>query len=152
MSKTLVTEITIAAPAKAVWEVLTDFAAYREWNPFIVEAAGEARVGSKLTLRMQPVGGRAMTLRPTVVEALTGEKLRWRGRLGVPWLLDAEHSFLLEARPAGGTRLVQTEVFSGALVPLVGRSLERGTLPAFRLMDEALEKRAERHAVAPHHD
>ncbi len=29
MSKTLVSEITIAAPANAVWEVLTDFAAYR---------------------------------------------------------------------------------------------------------------------------
>ena len=97
MSKTLVTEIIIAAPAQAVWDVLTDFTRYGEWNPFIVEAAGEARVGSRLTLRMQPVGGRAMTLRPTVLDAVAGEKLRWRGRLG--------HSRAARRRalvPAGG--------------------------------------------------
>ena len=119
MSKTLVTEIVIAAPAKAVWEALTDFARYGEWNPFIVEAAGEARVGSRLTLRMQPVGGRAMTLRPTVIEAVAGEKLRWRGRLGVRGLFDAEHSFLLEERSAGGTRLVQTRGLQRCARPAV---------------------------------
>jgi hypothetical protein len=151
MSKTLVTEIVIAAPAMAVWDVLTDFTRYAEWNPFIVEAAGEASVGSKLTLRMQPVGGRAITLRPTVLEAVAGEKLRWRGRLGVGGLFDAEHSFLLEERSTG-TRLVQCEVFSGGLVPLLGRSLDRRTLPAFHLMNEALEQRAAWDAVAHQRD
>lgn len=151
MSKTLVTEIVIAAPAKAVWDVLTDFARYAEWNPFIVEAAGEAWVGSRLTLRMQPVGGRAMTMRPTVVEAVAGEKLRWRGRLGVRGLFDAEHSFLLEERSTS-TRLVQCEVFSGVLVPLFGRSLNRRTLPAFRLMNAALEQRAASDAVSHQRD
>ena len=91
--------------------MLTDFARYGEWNPFIVEATGEAQVGSRLALRMQPVGGRAMTLRPTVMEATVGEKLRWRGRLGVPGLLDASTRSCSRARSAGGTRLVQSEVF-----------------------------------------
>src|SRR3954453_13176582 len=84
MAKTLVTRIEIDAPPQRVWEVLGDLTAYREWNPFILEAAGEIRAGERLTLRMQPVGGRPMTLRPTVTEVRDGEVLRWLGRLGVP--------------------------------------------------------------------
>jgi hypothetical protein len=142
MTKTLATEIHIQATPERVWQVLSDLAGYREWNPFIVEAAGRAVVGDRLTLRMQPVEGRAMTMRPTVVAASEGRLLRWLGRLGLPGILDAEHSFVLEA-DGGGTRLVHEERFRGVLVPFVARSLDRGTLPAFVRMNEALKRRAE---------
>jgi len=35
------TEIEIAASASSVWQVLTDFARYSEWNPFISCISGE---------------------------------------------------------------------------------------------------------------
>jgi hypothetical protein len=143
VTKTLVSEIDIDATPQRVWQVLSDLAAYREWNPFIVEAAGQAETGDRLTLRMQSVGGKARTLRPTVIEVREGESLRWLGRLGVPGLLDAEHSFVIEGRHGSDTRLVQEERFRGVLVPFVARSLDRGTLPAFIRMNEALKRRAE---------
>ncbi|MGY1695186.1 SRPBCC family protein [Geodermatophilus sp. SYSU D00814] len=149
MSRRLTSEIDVDAPPERVWQVLTAFSSYADWNPFIVRAEGEARTGARLTLRMQPVGGRAMTLRPTVLEAVAGQRLRWLGRLGVPGLLDAEHSFHLEPRSGGGTHLVQDEVFRGVLLPLVGRSLDRGTRPAFGLMDRALKERAEGSLTTP---
>jgi hypothetical protein len=133
-----------------VWAVLADFAAYRDWNPFIVAAEGRAEVGVRLTMRMQPVGARAVTLRPTVIEADRGRALRWRGRFVVPGVFDAEHVFTLEERPGGGTALVQSENFGGLLVPFLARSLDRGTLPAFRAMNEALKARAERAAAQRH--
>jgi len=138
----LVTDIRIDASPPHVWQVLTDLAAYPEWNPFIVAATGQAQVGSHLTLRLQPVVGRATTVRPTVTAARAGEELRWLGHLGVRGLLDADHHFLLTA-DGDGTRLVQREHFGGLLVPLVAGTLERGTLPAFVLMNEALKSRAE---------
>ena len=125
-----------------MWDVLTDLAAYQEWNPFIVRAEGVVGPGRRLTLRMQPVGGRAMTLRPRLVEVAAGRELRWRGRLGLPGLMDAEHTFELQRQP-GGTRLVQSETFRGILVPFVAASLDRSTLPAFEAMNEALKSRAE---------
>jgi hypothetical protein len=149
MTRTLVSAIDIDATPRQVWQVLSDLATYRQWNPFIVEAAGRAEAGDRLTLRMQPVGGRAMTLRPTVVEVREGELLRWLGRLGLPGVLDADHSFRLEGRSSGATRLVQQEHFGGVLVPLVARTLERGTLPAFGLMNEALKRRAEQAVGSP---
>ncbi len=41
--KVIHTEIEINAPAEAVWRVLTDFAAYPEWNPFVPPSGGRGR-------------------------------------------------------------------------------------------------------------
>ena len=142
MSKRLSTHVGIEATPERVWEVLTDLAAYPEWNPFIVRAEGTVGPGRRLTLTMQPAGGRAMTLRPRLVEVAVHRELRWRGRLVLPGLMDAEHTFLLRAQ-GGGTRLVHQETFRGVLVPFVAASLDRNTLPAFVAMNEALKRRAE---------
>jgi hypothetical protein len=148
VARTLVTEIDINGSPQQVWQVLTDLAAYREWNPFILEAAGRPEAGERLTLSMRNVGGRTMTLRPTVTEARGGELLRWVGHLMVRGILDVEHSFVLERRGEGATRLVQQERFGGVLVPFIERSLDRGTLPAFALMNEALKRRVEQSVSA----
>jgi hypothetical protein len=148
MSKELFSSIDIAAPADMVWEVLVDFAAFPVWNPFITQAEGRLEVGGRLTLRMQPVGGSAVTLRPTVVEVVDGRRLRWQGRLGVRGLFDADHLFIVEPQGAAGSRLIQQEQFSGLLVPFLQRSLDRGTLPAFQAMNSALKDRAERATAA----
>jgi hypothetical protein len=149
MTKTLATEITIDAPRARVWQILTDLPAFPEWNPFIVAADGRVETGERLTLRMQNVGAGVRTLRPAVIEVRDSERLRWRGRLWVPGLLDVEHTFELADRPAGGTLLVQKEDFRGALVPVVARTLDRGTLPAFVAMNEALKQRAEEPVGSP---
>jgi hypothetical protein len=144
MSKELISSIDIEAPAEKVWELLIDVTAYPTWNPFITRAEGPVEVGGRLTLRMQPVSGSAVTLRPTVVEVVQGHRLRWQGRLAVRGLLDADHLFILEPHGATRSRLVQREHFRGLLVPFVQRSLDRGTLPAFHAMNAALKDRAER--------
>ncbi|HEX8861704.1 MAG TPA: SRPBCC family protein [Actinomycetes bacterium] len=46
----------IKATPERVWQVLTDFAAYPDWNPFITRASGTARPSERLHLRMQPPG------------------------------------------------------------------------------------------------
>jgi hypothetical protein len=142
MAKRLCADVDIDAAPEQVWEVLTDLAAYPAWNPFIVRATGVVEPGRRLTLTMQPVGGRAMTLRPRVAHVDAPRQLRWRGTLGVPGLMDAEHTFTLEPR-GSGTRLVQQEDFRGLLVPFLAASLDRNTLPAFVAMNEALKRRAE---------
>jgi hypothetical protein len=143
MSKQLFAEIEIDAPPERVWQVLVDLPAYPDWNPFIVGADGRPEESARLTLRMQPVGARAVTLRPTVVEVTPGQRLRWLGRVGVPGIFDADHVLTVAAAAGGGTLFSQSEVFRGVLVPILARSLDRHTLPAFRAMNEALKDRAE---------
>lgn len=150
MSTTLISQIDIDATPQRVWQVLTDLPAYPDWNPFIVRAEGRIAVGSRLRLRMQPVGGRPVTLKPTVVEASDGSCLRWRGTVGIPGLLDAEHEYRIIERDGGGSTLHQVEQFDGVLVPLMKASLHRKTLPAFVAMNEALKVRTEREVDAVH--
>jgi hypothetical protein len=141
--KTLETAIEIQASPRRVWTILTDFAAYPGWNPFIPRISGQPAAGARLAVQIRPPGSRGMTFRPTVLAAEPDRELRWRGRLLLPGILDGEHAFLIE--PAGDTtvRFVQREVFQGLLVPVLARSLDTGTLEGFRQMNAALKRRAE---------
>ncbi len=144
----LQTEIEIEAPTDTVWEVLVDLDHYADWNPFIVESSGTVAVGSRLTNRLQPSGGRTVTFRPTVTEVVEGRVFEWLGRLGIPGLFDGRHRFELHPTAAGGTRLVHGEEFRGILVRPLRRSLDRDTLPGFEAMNAALKTRAEARAAS----
>ena len=139
------TAIDIAAPPGAVWDVLVDFAAYPDWNPFIRRLQGEARVGARLEVTVQPPGGKPMTFKPTVLAAEPEHELRWLGRVLLPGLFDGEHGFRLE-RAAVGCRLHHSETFSGLLVPLFGKMLEN-TERGFTALNEALKRRVESYLV-----
>jgi len=135
-------EREIEAPPEVVWRVLTDFAGYPEWNPFIVRIAGDLAVGQVLDLTIQPPGRRAMTFRPKVLRCEPDSEFRWLGHFLVPGLFDGEHAHLLEAIEAGRTRYSQSEAFRGLLVPLTG-SLLAATQQGFDAMNTALKARAE---------
>jgi hypothetical protein len=137
-------EIEIAAPPDRVWEVLSDFDAYPEWNPFIRRIGGSPHEGEKLEVRIEPPGGRGMTFKPTVLEATPGRELRWLGRFLVPGLFDGEHRLRVEPRDEEGRSwFIQSEEFRGVLVPLFGGMLGK-TEEGFRQMNTALRQRAER--------
>ncbi|MBU4075751.1 MAG: SRPBCC domain-containing protein [Euryarchaeota archaeon] len=72
----LLTEISITAPPSRIWHLLTDFASYPQWNPFIRRASGEPREGAQLEVYLKPSGARGMTFRPRVLKAESGRELR----------------------------------------------------------------------------
>jgi hypothetical protein len=141
--KELHTEIEIDAPAERVWRLLTDFASYPRWNPFIRTISGRPIPGERLEVRLEPPGGRGMTFKPEVLEAEPERTLRWLGHLMVPGLFDGEHSFTIEPLAEDRVRFVQREAFKGLLVPLFARSLEANTRRGFEQMNGALKERAE---------
>ena len=143
MASELHSETSIQASPQRVWEVLTDFAAYPTWNPFIPRINGSLEAGSRLDVQLQPPGSRGMRMRPTVLAAAPSQELRWLGHLGIPGLFDGEHRFLIEPVGTDRVRFVQEERFTGLLAPLVLRFIERGTRQGFEAMNQALKARAE---------
>src|ERR687897_2709530 len=141
--KELHTEIEINASPERVWDTLADFAAYPRWNPFIRHISGKLEVGERLKVRLEPPGGRGITLRPTVLSAEPNRQLRWLGHLLVPGLFDGEHTLATEPLEENRVRFVQREAFKGLLVPLLARSLDNNTRRGFEEMNRALKERAE---------
>lgn len=141
--KELRTEIEINAPPERVWQLLTDFASFPQWNPFIRRASGKPRKGAQLQVHLQPSGAKGMTFRPKVLKAEPNRELRWLGHFLIPGLFDGEHIFTIEPLGAGRVRFVQRELFTGILVPLFARWLSKDTRRGFEEMNLALKLRAE---------
>ena len=142
-SFTIDTTIDINAGKDAVWDVLTDFASYQEWNPGMrIEGAPE--VGTKLAVHM--TGG--MSFKPKVLAATPGKELRWLGKLGLRGIAAGEHYFVLTTNDDGTTRLNHGERYSGALVALAkGSSANSGA--AYEAFSQALKQRVEQLNRAP---
>jgi len=144
--KELRSEIEIQASAERVWQLLTDFPSFPQWNPFIRKASGAIRVGERLEVSIQPSGASGMTFRPTVLKAEPNRELRWLGHLLISGLFDGEHSFTIEPLGASRVRFTQREVFTGLLVPLFARGLDTDTRRGFEEMNQALKSKAEQAA------
>ncbi len=138
------TEVQIDAPPARVWEVLTDFASYPEWNPFIHAVEGRVAKGESLTLLLTPPDGAEWRISSVVLRAEPHRELRWRGKLWVAGIFDGEHYFQLSERD-GGTRLLQAEDFSGLLARYMGNRYTQ-TVRGFVGMNQALKKRVEQGA------
>jgi len=140
----LETHIDIHTSPERVWSVLTDLPSHPRWNPFIRSIEGTLVAGRKILVVLQPPGGKAMRIRPTVLAAEPNREFRWKGRLFLPGLFDGEHYFLIKSTPEGKVAFVQGEVFSGVLVPLFRRFLDGAVRDGFIAMNKALKGEAEK--------
>lgn len=109
---------SIAAPPAAVWARLTDARAFPAWNTTVERIDGEIALGRRLRIRVPVAPGRTFT--PTVAELDPGRRMVWRD--GLFPLFQGTRTFTL--RPMGAaTAFEMEEVFRGAMLPLVKRSL-----------------------------
>lgn len=142
-NKDIHTEIDINASAERVWNLLTDFASFPDWNPFIRSAIGEAEPGGRIEVNLHPPGGRSMKFRPTVIKAESNHELRWLGHLWLRGLFDGEHIFTIEPLGVNRVHFIQRELLRGLLVPVFSHSLEKNTKRGFEDMNHALKVKAE---------
>ncbi|CAN5705223.1 hypothetical protein BH23CHL7_BH23CHL7_20790 [soil metagenome] len=142
-TRTIRSSIEIDAPLELVWQVLTDFASYPEWNPIVRRLQGKPRAGGRVTITSQPPGARALVHRPRILSWEPPHELRWRTTVLSQRLFTGEHGFRLEANGGGRVRFVQDETFRGLLVPIYSRLRLSATRRGFSQLNEALRERAE---------
>ena len=136
------TQIDVAASASSLWQILTDFPAYSDWNPFITEIEGRSELGARLRVRICPPGRTAITLKPTILAVAREWELRWRSRRIVPGFFDNEHSFQIRSH-GQFCRFHQSERFTGIMVTMVGDDLFDAMQQGFEEMNAAIKLRAE---------
>ncbi len=135
--------VDVASTPEVVWAVLTDFARFRSWNPFIRQAHGTVRVGAVVRVRVRSSIGMPLVFQAKVVHCYPARELRWRGHVVADWLARGEHAFTIESIDRGHVRFAQHEIFTGILPWLAGRLLVRETQRGFEAMNAALKARAE---------
>ena len=138
--------IRIRASAARVWDVLSDFGRYGEWNPLFPSAEGSLADGSPVRLTLKPPFGRRVELRGRVARVAPGRALVLQTRMTPPGLYRCRSEFGIEtgAEPgAEAVRLHHVQVYGGGLLPFVagagGMKMREGCFA----LNLAVKRRAE---------
>lgn len=134
-------EIEVAAPPEVVWEVLTEFDRWPEWNPDVKSMSYEGPLAPGSVFRWKAGPG---TIVSTLESVDPPRGVSWRGRT---MSVRALHEWSLEPRE-GGTRVETEESFSGLLARLMRGSLQKTLDRTLEQGLEHLKREAERRAAA----
>lgn len=135
--------VDIAASPQRVWEVLTAFGDYARWHPTLSADGEIPQAAARADVHFRLSGGAAgdQEFSARIIEAAAPTLLVWEA--GVPDLFFGRHSFELAESAQGGTRVTDTEVFTGSMAASVVAE-KRVVLHAEYLRNaEALKKAAE---------
>lgn len=144
--KEIRTEVDIESSPEKVWQVLTDFGHYRDWNPFIRDITGNLSEGSKLEIQIFTSNNKTRKYRPVLTKIEPNHELRWLGKAFLPGLLDGERILTLQRLENNQVRLIHREIFRGIGVSLGGGRLDHEIRRKFEEMNSALKKKIEHEA------
>jgi hypothetical protein len=130
------TDIEIQASASRVWEILTTFERYYEWNPFVTHATGDLRRGQEIDLTLEPPDQPPLRIRPKVLEVTVP------GCISIECERQGDHQIRLEPL-AGGVRVIQLQRYENNLDEAQILLIDRIQL-GLEMMNAALKARAER--------
>jgi hypothetical protein len=102
-----------------VWEHLTSFERFGEWNPFVLRMEGELAVGSTLDGTLRLFGPVTMPLAPTITEIEAPTELHRVATIASASVFSVDHYFHIEDRGTG-SRVTIAEDWSGFLAPIIG--------------------------------
>lgn len=132
----------INAAPEVVWTVLTNSAAYPDWDSGVERVEGTIGHGARIRVFSEVSPGRAFPV--TVSELEPNRRMTWRG--GMPLgLFKGVRTFTLT--PSGeGTTFGMREEFSGLMLPLIWRSMP-DLQPSFDQFAAGLKQQAEARAA-----
>ena len=138
----------IAATARTVWAVLTDFERYGEWNPSLPSIRGELRPGAEVALTLGMPGRPSPKVKARLSQVEPLRRLTWDGHAGADWLFAGHREFVIEQQPDGSVRFTHIEDVRGALFPVfrvvMGKAIQR----SHDAFNQALKARCESFAHA----
>lgn len=135
--------VEIEAPVEVVWRVLTDFAAYGEWNRFTPSVECSGVPGSPVVLEVCFPGAKPRRQVEVLNVFEAPRRLAWGMHLLAAPVLVANRYQLLEPLGPARTRYTSTDYLSGLLAPVVRRLYEEPMRAGFALAAAGLKERIE---------
>jgi hypothetical protein len=129
----------INAPPQVIWDILTNVAAYPNWDSGVVRVDGHVSPGARITVFSSISPGRAFPV--TVTQLEPPRTMRWSG--GMPLgLFKGERSFALAPAQDDRVRFSMREDYTGLLAPLIFKSIP-DLNASFEQFANGLKQRAE---------
>ena len=141
--KTIETQIKANSTPEKIWKILINFEEYESWNPFMIKVVGDAKLGSKIMVKIQTVRGKQRTYYPTITRLEINKELRWKGKSFLPGIFYGERIFIIEKSTDNKVSFIHKEIFTGLGVKLVGDKLDEDLRESFDKMNIALKTKAE---------
>ncbi|MEU8899514.1 SRPBCC domain-containing protein [Nocardia sp. NPDC048505] len=142
MGLTVDTTVYIDAPAEVVWQVLTDFPHYGEWNPFCLEAKTSLVPGEPIDMLVQ-LGPRRLRQREFVRSHTAGREFSYTMKPVPAGTLHSMRSHTVTAVNPDRTRYESHFELDGWLSPVVAALLGKHLRNGFEGMTAAVQRRAE---------
>jgi hypothetical protein len=142
MKRAVEYRLGVQAPAEIVWEVVSDFDSWKEWNPLYRKAEGQMKIGTALTLEQHLPGEPAKVITPIVQDWVPYEQLHWRSKRIGGFVTAIRYIEIENMGPENAT-FSNGELFMGLLLRFVSRDERRKLRIAFTQMGEAVRDRAE---------
>ena len=138
------TTFPISASADMVWDVLTDFSRYPEWNPSLPSISGELRSGGTVSMTLAMPGRPSAKVKARLNDVEAGRRLTWQGNVGADWLFAGARQFLIDPQPDGTVLFTHIEDVSGALFPVFRAVMGSAIQGHHDALNVALRERCER--------
>jgi hypothetical protein len=132
----------VQAPAEIVWEVISDFATWKDWNPVHPRMEGEMRIGTPLRFDLVLGEAAATPIEATVQDWVPFEQLHWRTKRLRGFVTAIRYLEIENMGPQNST-FSNGELFMGPLVRWVSRDERRKLRAAYTRMGEAVRDHAE---------
>lgn len=138
------TEIDIAAPPQAVWDVLVKIDGWPEWNTTVAKATGTAALDGDLDVTMFAEDGVSDGPRyqPKIIQLDAATHLEWRATMLAGFVFTNDKVVQLQPT-ATGTKVIHIERFSGMMLPLMTGVMNEGVPPILNTMNKDLKSRVE---------
>ena len=134
--------IGVARPAAQVWAILSDVAAWKDWNPMYPEIAGKLLISAPLSLTEQ-VGERRETYAAVVAEWVPDKQIIWTRRSHAGLVRHVRY-IEIEALSETGCIFANGELYEGFAAPaLIGGRRRRAFRSACRAFSDAMKARVE---------
>lgn len=135
------TDYTYHVSSSLLWDILTDFPRYPEWNHFIFQIHGHADVGARIRFKFELPRGIRLPATAIILTVMIEKELRWKGRFPIPGLFSAEHYFIFETSE-DTCHMHHGEIFRGLTVPFLWPILKLKGTPVYRQNNIDLNNRA----------
>ncbi len=138
------TTFAVAASSDRVWEVISDFDSWSEWNPSVPSIKGDLKVGNTCAVKLMMPGRPSVNVKVTLTDVDPGRRFAWHGNIAHDRFFAGDRSLDIEPRADGTVLVTHTEEVTGAFFPVFKTLMGQAAIQAHHdNLNKGLKQRAE---------